>query len=184
MTPPTVNAYYSPQLAEIVFPAGILQPPFFDRQRGRCRELRRIGAVIGHELSHGFDDQGRKFDGEGNLTDWWTEADAQGVRGARGVHRRSVLRLLAGERSEDRQARVLNGKLTLGENIGDNGGVRIAFMALLNTLDGQGRARPSTASRPSSASSSASRRCGARTRPTRTRCSASSPTRTRRAASA
>ena len=101
MTPPTVNAYYSPQFAEIVFPAGILQPPFFDAKADDAVNFGAIGAVIGHELTHGFDDSGRKFDGEGNLADWWTEADAQGVRRARAVHRRPVPRLLAGEGPED-----------------------------------------------------------------------------------
>src|SRR4029079_235611 len=75
MTPPTVNAYYSPQLAEILFSAGILQPPFFNRDADDPVNYGAIGAVIGHELSHGFDDSGRKFDGDGNLHDWWTEAD-------------------------------------------------------------------------------------------------------------
>ena len=78
MTPPTVNAYYNPSQNEIVFPAGILQPPFFDAEGGRRDQLRRRSArVIGHEMTHGFDDSGRKFDAQGNLTDWWTAEDVK-----------------------------------------------------------------------------------------------------------
>jgi predicted metalloendopeptidase len=102
MTPPTVNAYYNPQLNEIVFPAGILQSPFFDKDGDQAFNLGAIGVVIGHEMTHGFDDEGRKFDGQGNLKDWWTPLP--GVK--------------------------LNGRLTLGENTADNGGVRLATMAL------------------------------------------------------
>jgi putative endopeptidase len=124
MTPPTVNAYYSGSHNEIVFPAGILQPPFFDKKMDDAINFGGIGAVIGHELTHGFDDQGRKFDPQGNLRDWWTKQD--------------------GEEFEKRASCVsneygnfvvvddlkLNGKLTLGENTADNGGARIALAAL------------------------------------------------------
>ncbi len=124
MTPPTVNAYYSPPRNEIVFPAGILQPPFFDKQVDDAVNFGGIGMVIGHELTHGFDDQGRKFDPQGNLRDWWTPLD-----GAEFEKRASCI--------ADEYANFvavddlkLNGKLTLGENTADNGGARIALMAL------------------------------------------------------
>ena len=88
MTTPTVNAFYSPQNNSINFPAGILQPPFFDPQRDMAMNYGGIGAVIGHEMTHGFDDQGRKFDADGNLRDWWTAAGRRRVREARRLHRR------------------------------------------------------------------------------------------------
>ena len=124
MTPPTVNAYYSPPRNEIVFPAGILQPPFFDGQADDAVNFGGIGVVIGHELTHGFDDQGRKFDKDGNLRDWWTPQD--------GTEFEKRASCVADEYSnfvavDDLK---LNGKLTLGENTADNGGARIALMAL------------------------------------------------------
>ena len=90
MTPPTINAYYDPQLNTINFPAGILQPPFFDPTKDDAVNYGAIGMVIGHEIIHGFDDQGRKFDAQGNLRDWWTAEDAQAIRRARQVHLRRV----------------------------------------------------------------------------------------------
>ncbi|MGA8432009.1 MAG: M13 family metallopeptidase [Candidatus Sulfotelmatobacter sp.] len=124
MTPPTVNAYYSPSFNEIVFPAGILQPPFFDKSMDDAVNFGGIGLVIGHELTHGFDDQGRKYDPEGNLHDWWTEQD--------GKEFEQRVSCVADEYSnfvavDDKK---LNGRLTLGENTADNGGARIALMAL------------------------------------------------------
>ncbi|MFZ0419181.1 MAG: M13 family metallopeptidase [Candidatus Sulfotelmatobacter sp.] len=124
MTPPTVNAYYSPAYNEIVFPAGILQPPFFDKNMDDAVNFGGIGLVIGHELTHGFDDQGRKFDPQGNLHDWWTEQD--------GKEFEKRVSCVADEYSnfvavDDLK---LNGRLTLGENTADNGGARIALMAL------------------------------------------------------
>jgi putative endopeptidase len=124
MTPPTVNAYYSPSFNEIVFPAGILQPPFFDRSMDDGVNFGGIGLVIGHELTHGFDDQGRKYDPEGNLHDWWTDQD--------GKEFEKRVSCVADEYSnfvavDDLK---LNGRLTLGENTADNGGARIALMAL------------------------------------------------------
>ena len=92
MTPPTVNAYYNPQMNDINFPAGILQPPFFDRDLDDAVNFGAIGAVIGHEMTHGFDDEGRQFDAEGNLRDWWTPEDAQGVREARRLRRATSTR--------------------------------------------------------------------------------------------
>jgi len=128
MTPPTVNAYYNPSLNEIVFPAGILQPPFFDKQMDDAINFGGIGVVIGHELTHGFDDQGRKYDPQGNLRDWWTAQD--------GTEFEKRASCVANEYSnfvavDDLK---LNGKLTLGENTADNGGARIAFMALHNEI--------------------------------------------------
>ena len=128
MTPPTVNAYYNPSLNEIVFPAGILQPPFFDKQMDDAINFGGIGVVIGHELTHGFDDQGRKFDPQGNLRDWWTAED--------GIEFEKRASCVANEYGnfvavDDLK---LNGKLTLGENTADNGGARIAFMALHNEI--------------------------------------------------
>jgi len=124
MTPPTVNAYYSPPFNEIVFPAGILQPPFFDKSMDDAINFGGIGLVIGHELTHGFDDQGRKYDPSGNLRDWWTEQD--------GKEFEKRVSCVADEYSnfvavDDLK---LNGRLTLGENTADNGGARIALMAL------------------------------------------------------
>ena len=124
MTPPTVNAYFSPPLNEIVFPAGILQPPFFDVTADDAVNYGGIGAVIGHEITHGYDDQGRKYDADGNLADWWTAADAAEFdrRAQAVVAQYSEYRPLPGL--------PLNGALTLGENLADLGGVSIAFEAL------------------------------------------------------
>ena len=124
MTPPTVNAYYSPPRNEIVFPAGILQPPFFDQKADDATNFGGIGVVIGHELTHGFDDQGRKYDPQGNLRDWWTAQDGQKFE----TRASCVANEYSGFTAIDELK--LNGKLTLGENTADNGGARIALMAL------------------------------------------------------
>src|SRR6185312_12490596 len=130
MTTPTVNAFYSPQNNTINFPAGILQPPFFDPRRDMSVNYGAVGAVIGHEMTHGFDDQGRKFDGAGNLRDWWTPTD-----GAEFEKRAAcVADQYSGFTSVDDVK--LNGRLTLGENTADNGGLRVAYMALEDTLNG------------------------------------------------
>jgi len=128
MTPPTVNAYYDPQMNNINFPAGILQPPFYDNKMDDAVNFGGIGMVIGHELTHGFDDQGRQFDPQGNLRDWWTPADAKefAQRTACLVDEYASFSVAPGV--------YVNGKLTLGENTADNGGVRVALMALMNTL--------------------------------------------------
>ena len=135
MTPPTVNAYYSPPENNINFPAGILQPPFFDRKMDDGVNFGGIGAVIGHEMTHGFDDSGRKFDADGNLRDWWTAEDAKEFekRAACFVEQYSQYDAGGGVK--------LNGKLTLGENAADNGGLRIAYMALMETLEGKPKPR-------------------------------------------
>jgi putative endopeptidase len=124
MTPPTVNAYYSGSHNEIVFPAGILQPPFFDRTLDDAINMGGIGLVIGHELTHGFDDQGRKFDPKGNLRDWWTAEDGKEFEKRAGCVADEYSSFTAVDDLK------LNGKLTLGENTADNGGARIALMAL------------------------------------------------------
>jgi predicted metalloendopeptidase len=131
MNPQTVNAYYNPVWNEIVFPASILQPPFFNVNADDAVNYGGIGAVIGHEIGHGFDDQGRKFDGDGNLRDWWTEEDI----------------VLFDERKDKLAAQynsyevidglTINGEFTSGENIGDLGGLGIAYKAYKLSLDGE-----------------------------------------------
>jgi putative endopeptidase len=131
ITPPTVNAYYNPQENNINFPAGILQPPFFDNRMDAAVNYGAIGAVMGHELTHGFDDQGRQFDAEGNLHNWWTPEDAKEfeTRAECFIKEYSAFTPVDGVH--------LNGKLTLGENTADNGGVHLAFMALMKSLEGK-----------------------------------------------
>ncbi len=124
ITPPTVNAFYNPEHNEIVFPAGILQPPFFDKTMDDPVNFGGIGLVIGHELTHGFDDQGRQFDPQGNLRDWWTPVDAQEFEKRANCVVDEYGSFVAVDDLK------LNGKLTLGENTADNGGARIALMAL------------------------------------------------------
>ena len=128
MTPPTVNAYYSPLENNINFPAGILQPPFFDNKLDDAVNFGAIGAVIGHELTHGFDDSGRRFDAKGNLRDWWTAEDASEFE-----KRAECIINQYGNYTAVADVK-LNGKLTLGENVADNGGVRLAYMALMDVL--------------------------------------------------
>jgi endothelin-converting enzyme/putative endopeptidase len=125
MTPPTVNAYYSPDRNNINFPAGILQPPFYRSGRDAAVNYGAAGAVIGHELTHGFDDQGRKFDGQGNLRDWWTPADGKAYE-----ERAACVADQYSGYAVDGDTHV-NGRLTLGENTADNGGLRLALMAYL-----------------------------------------------------
>ena len=128
MTPETVNAYFSPDQNEIVFPAGILQPPFFDLTMDDAVNYGSIGVVIGHEVTHGYDDQGRKYDADGNLNDWWTAADAKAFddRAQLVEEEYNAFEALPGLH--------VNGKLTLGENLADLGGVNIAYEALQRAL--------------------------------------------------
>ncbi|WP_158166589.1 M13 family metallopeptidase [Mycolicibacterium smegmatis] len=134
MTPQTVNAYYNPGMNEIVFPAAILQPPFFDAEADDAANYGGIGAVIGHEIGHGFDDQGAKYDGDGNLVDWWTDAD----RTEFGARTKALI-----EQYEQFTPRGLdpshhvNGAFTVGENIGDLGGLSIALLAYKLSLKGK-----------------------------------------------
>jgi len=128
MTPPTVNAYYNPTENNINFPAGILQPPFFFKNGDEAANYGAIGAVVGHELTHGFDDSGRQYDGDGNLREWWTEEDAKKFK-----ERADCIVEEYGSFKATPDTN-LNGKLTLGENGADNGGVRLAYMALVDAI--------------------------------------------------
>lgn len=132
MTPPTVNAYYNPSLNEIVFPAGILQPPFFNPEADDAVNYGGIGAVIGHELTHGFDDEGRNFDAKGNLVTWWTAEDS--AKFVAKAHR--IVDQFNGYTVLD--TLHVNGELTLGENIADLGGITIAYEAFKRTKQGRG----------------------------------------------
>jgi len=132
MTPQTINAYYNPGFNEIVFPAAILQFPFFDASRDAAANYGAIGAVIGHEIGHGFDDQGSKYDGDGRLTDWWTEGD----RAAFEKLTASLIEQYNALAPKQIPEHHVNGALTIGENIGDLGGLGIAWKAYLISLDG------------------------------------------------
>ena len=131
MNPQTVNAYYNPVGNEIVFPAAILQPPFFDMTADDAVNYGAIGAVIGHEISHGFDDQGAKYDGEGNLRDWWTDSDKAEFE----KRTKKLSKQYSAFKPFDDAS--VNGDLTLGENIGDLGGLTVAFHSYLLSLNGK-----------------------------------------------
>ncbi len=128
MTPPTVNAYYSPPMNDINFPAGILQPPFYDFSKDPAVNFGGIGVVIGHEMTHGFDDQGSKYDGHGNVVEWQTPADRKAFT------ERTDCEVKEYGSFEAVPGQKLNGRLTLGENTADNGGLRLAYSALMATL--------------------------------------------------
>ena len=132
MTPPTVNAYYNGSMNDINFPAGILQPAFYDQSQDDAVNYGHIGAVIGHELTHGFDDEGKKFDGKGNLSDWWTPADTKNFESRTDC----LVNEYGGFTAVDDLK--INGKLTLGENTADNGGLVLAYMAYLDRAKKQG----------------------------------------------
>jgi len=132
MTPQTVNAFYAPQLNEVTFPAGILQPPIFDAARDPAVNFGAAGAMIGHEMTHGFDDSGRRFDPKGNLMDWWTPRDDAAFR-----ERASCVASQYTNYSSIPGV-TLNGNLTLGENVADNGGLRVAYYALMELLSTTG----------------------------------------------
>ncbi len=131
VTPPTANAYYDSQHNEINLPAGVLQPPFFDNRMDAAVNYGAIGAIMGHELTHGFDDEGRQFDAQGNLRNWWTPEDAAEFEKRADCFIKEYSAFSAVDEVH------LNGKLTLGENTADNGGVHLAFMALMKLLDGK-----------------------------------------------
>lgn len=131
MTPPTVNAYYNPPNNEIVFPAGIMQPPFFNSAADDAMNYGVMGAVIGHELTHGFDDQGCKFDGAGNMVNWWTDADKKRFEERTGVIRDQFNAFVAIDTLH------VNGQLTLGENIADLGGLTMSYNAYIMSLGGK-----------------------------------------------
>jgi putative endopeptidase len=134
MTPPTVNAYYSTSFNDINFPAGILQPPFFDVKADPAVNFGGIGVVIGHEMTHGFDDHGSQFDGNGNLREWWTAADRRAFTERTDCEASEYSGFQAAPAHGDTPAANVNGRLTLGENTADNGGLRIAWQALLDAL--------------------------------------------------
>lgn len=136
MSPPTVNAYYNPLMNEIVFPAGILQPPFFYAGADDAVNYGAIGMVIGHEMSHGFDDSGSKYDADGNLKEWWQPEDRKAYEA------RTDLIVKQFEAYEPLAGTRINGKLTLGENIGDLGGIKIAWAAFQRALERRGRPAP------------------------------------------
>ncbi|MBF9236637.1 M13 family metallopeptidase [Hymenobacter sp. BT683] len=127
MTPPTVNAYYNPPMNEIVFPAGILQPPFYDPKADDAVNYGGIGAVIGHEMTHGFDDQGRQYDSKGNLRDWWTKEDADKFNAKADIVGKQYDAFMPLDSVH------VNGKLTMGENLADLGGLTIAYAAFKKT---------------------------------------------------
>jgi len=131
ITPQTVNAFYNSSMNEITFPAAILQPPFFDMGADDAVNYGGIGAVIGHEFSHGFDDQGRKSDGDGNLKEWWTEEDETKF------NERAHVMIEQFNAFEPFDSVNVNGELTLGENIGDMAGLTIAYRAYKNSLNGK-----------------------------------------------
>ncbi len=139
MTPPTVNAYYADSMNDINFPAGILQPPFFDPNIDPAVNYGGIGVVIGHEMTHGFDDQGAKYDGKGNLRQWQTDADKKAFEERTSCVADEYSGFEAAPAHGDVPSQHLNGRLTLGENTADNGGLRIAYQALLNTLAEEGK---------------------------------------------
>ncbi|HYY42395.1 MAG TPA: M13 family metallopeptidase, partial [Pyrinomonadaceae bacterium] len=133
MTPPTVNAYYNPQINEIVFPAGILQWPFFDPSADDAFNYGAMGSVIGHEMTHGFDDQGSQYDSEGNLKNWWTDADLKNFK----ERAACVIKQFSGFEVE--QGLHMNGELVVGESIADLGGLVIAYAAWQKSLEGKPR---------------------------------------------
>ncbi|MBV9085393.1 MAG: M13 family metallopeptidase [Acidobacteriaceae bacterium] len=132
MSPPTVNAYYNPTENNINFPAGILQPPFYSNKASDAVNYGSIGVVIGHELTHGFDDAGRQFDAEGNLKDWWQKTDAEQFQKLADCFVNEYSKFTAAPGVQ------VNGRLTLGENTADNGGIRLAYLALLDDLAKKG----------------------------------------------
>jgi len=132
MTPPTVNAYYRAPMNDINFPAGILQPPFYSKLMDDAVNYGGIGVVIGHELTHGFDDQGRKFDAQGNFRDWWTAEDGKEFERRADCTAKEYSNFVSVK--DDKGEVRLNGKLTLGENTADNGGLKLAYMALTNII--------------------------------------------------
>ena len=137
MSPQTVNAYYNPTTNEICFPAAILQPPFYNPDADDAVNYGAIGVVIGHEMTHGFDDQGRNFDKDGNMNNWWTEEDAAAFKAKTDVLVKQFDAIEVLPAKDDQPAIFANGSLSLGENIADQGGLRVAYTAFRNSLDGK-----------------------------------------------
>ena len=137
MSPQTVNAYYNPTTNEICFPAAILQPPFFNPAADDAVNYGAIGVVIGHEMTHGFDDQGRNYDKDGNMNNWWTEADAAAFKLRTDVLVDQFNSIIVLPAKGEQKAIFADGALSLGENIADQGGLRVAYTALMNSLNGE-----------------------------------------------
>jgi putative endopeptidase len=138
MTPPTVNAYYNPSMNDINFPAGILQPPFYDPKTDLAVNYGHVGAVIGHELTHGFDDEGKKFDATGNLSDWWTAEDTKNFEAKTSCIVNQYGSFVAVPGATPKDDVHVNGKLTLGEDTADNGGLVLAYLAYLDRAKKEG----------------------------------------------
>ena len=137
MTPQTVNAYYNPTTNEICFPAAILQPPFYNPDADDAVNYGAIGVVIGHEMTHGFDDQGRQFDKDGNMNNWWTDEDAAAFQAKTEILVKQFDAIEVLPATEEQPALHANGALSLGENIADQGGLRVAYTAYRNSLEGK-----------------------------------------------
>ena len=135
MSPQTVNAYYNPTTNEICFPAAILQPPFYNSTADDAVNYGAIGVVIGHEMTHGFDDQGRQFDKNGNMNNWWTEADSEAFKLKTDVLVKQFDAVEVLPARDGQPALHADGRLSLGENIADQGGLRVAYTALHNAID-------------------------------------------------
>ncbi|MBR6814911.1 MAG: M13 family metallopeptidase [Alistipes sp.] len=142
MTPQYVNAYYNPTTNEICFPAAILQPPFFNSAADDAVNYGAIGVVIGHEMTHGFDDQGRQFDKDGNMKNWWTEADAEAFKSKTDILVEQFNKVEVLPAKGDQPAIMADGKLSLGENIADQGGLRVAYTAMRNSFKSSGEPAP------------------------------------------
>ena len=137
MSPQTVNAYYNPTTNEICFPAAILQPPFYNPDADDAVNYGAIGVVIGHEMTHGFDDQGRNFDKDGNMNNWWTDEDAAAFKAKTDILVKQFDAIEVLPAKEGQPAIFANGALSLGENIADQGGLRVARTAYRNSLAGR-----------------------------------------------
>ena len=142
MSPQTVNAYYNPTTNEICFPAAILQPPFYNSSADDAVNYGAIGVVIGHEMTHGFDDQGREFDKDGNMANWWTEADAAAFKERTNILVKQFNNIVILPAKDDQPALMADGALSLGENIADQGGLRVAYTALQNSFKTAGVPEP------------------------------------------
>jgi putative endopeptidase len=142
MSPQTVNAYYNPTTNEICFPAAILQPPFYNSAADDAVNYGAIGVVIGHEMTHGFDDQGRQFDKDGNMNNWWTDEDAAAFKSRTDVLVEQFNKIEVLPVKDDQPAIMADGALSLGENIADQGGLRVAYTALQNSFGEAGKPEP------------------------------------------
>ena len=142
MSPQTVNAYYNPTTNEICFPAAILQPPFYNSTADDAVNYGAIGVVIGHEMTHGFDDQGRQFDKDGNMNNWWTEEDAAAFKARTDILVEQFNKIVVLPAKDSQPAVMADGALSLGENIADQGGLRVAYTAFQNSLKDKGEPAP------------------------------------------